>query len=192
MTIGQGSPALTVSPCNVTYNIKAPQTSSIQQILDQYLLGVFKCATLNPSTPVLTIVVRDPNQMVATNLDHEKYSLSLSNDRNWSLQADYHVGFLRGFETFSQLFEPVNGSYVIKGIPVQIDDAAQFIWRGILIDTSRHYLPVSSILKLIDGMLYNKLSVLHWHIVDEEGFPMVVTARPELHTAGQIDGIYTV
>jgi len=40
-------------------------------------------------------------------------------------------------------------------------------------------------------MLYIKLNVLHWHIIDEDSFPMVVPDAPELSDFGKIGGIFT-
>lgn len=60
-----------------------------------------------------------------------------------------------------------------------------------MIDTSRHYLPVSTIKKIMDGMMYNKMNVLHWHIIDQDSFPMEVPSRPELHQYGSLAGTYS-
>ena len=35
-----------------------------------------------------------------------------------------------------------------------------------MIETSRHFLPVASILRTLDAMAFSKLNVLHWHVVD--------------------------
>ena len=40
-----------------------------------------------------------------------------------------------------------------------------------MIDTARHFLNVKTILQHLEAMSYNKLNVLHWHIVDDQSFP---------------------
>lgn len=59
-----------------------------------------------------------------------------------------------------------------------------------MIDSARHFIPVPRIKHTIDGMLYNKMNVLHWHIVDEDSFPVYIPARPELGESGKLKGIY--
>lgn len=54
----------------------------------------------------------------------------------------------------------------MKYLPIEIVDEPAFIWRAIMIDTARHYLPLHMIFETIDALMYNKMSVLHWHIVD--------------------------
>lgn len=60
-----------------------------------------------------------------------------------------------------------------------------------MLDTSRHFFPLDSILHLIDGLLYNKMSILHWHIIDEDSFPMEVPNRMDLSDAGRVGGTYS-
>uniref|UniRef100_A0AC34RI97 Beta-N-acetylhexosaminidase n=1 Tax=Panagrolaimus sp. JU765 TaxID=591449 RepID=A0AC34RI97_9BILA len=98
------------------------------------------------------------------------------------LDANEVWGALRGLETFSQLIFWKNDSYWIR--TSQIHDFPRFPLRGVLIDTSRHYLPPPTIKRQIDIMAQNKMNVLHWHIVDIESFPYVSQKFPNLHEAG--------
>jgi len=74
-------------------------------MINYYLVQVFGCSKTDPGTLVLTVVVRNIDQFIATDLKHEKYELLLSGNKKWQLNSDYYAGFLRGLETFSQLFE---------------------------------------------------------------------------------------
>ena len=56
--------------------------------------------------------------------------------------------------------------------------------RGVMIDTARHFLSVSTLLRQIDVMMYNKLNALHWHITDSQSFPLYVSSHPYLSEYG--------
>ncbi|KAF0988332.1 hypothetical protein HZS_527, partial [Henneguya salminicola] len=72
--------------------------------------------------------------------------------------------------------------YLVKKTCIYDEPAYDF--RGFLIDTSRHYLPIDLIFKHIDAMRSVKLNVLHWHIVDNEAFPYVSQMYPRFYQCG--------
>ncbi|XP_068169794.1 beta-hexosaminidase subunit alpha [Antennarius striatus] len=112
----------------------------------------------------------------------EKYYLSVT-ARQASLNADTVWGVLRGLETFSQLvYQDGFGSYFVN--KTTIEDFPRFKYRGILLDTSRHYLPLRTIFKTLDAMAYSKFNVFHWHIVDDPSFPYQSYSFPDLSKKG--------
>ncbi|KAJ6429090.1 hypothetical protein OIU84_020681 [Salix udensis] len=96
--------------------------------------------------------------------------------------ANTVYGALRGLETFSQLcaFDYETKTVQIYKAPWYIVDKPRFAYRGLLLDTSRHYLPINVIKQIIESMSYAKLNVLHWHIIDEQSFPLEVPSYPNL------------
>jgi hexosaminidase len=94
----------------------------------------------------------------------ENYTLRVPRNGVAVLTAPNQWAALRGLESFSQLFRwsgpSVDTEYVLDTAPVEIVDWPRFPWRSILIDSSRHYLSVSSIKSTLDAMSYAKVSSL--------------------------------
>eukprot|EP01068_Selenidium_serpulae_P011767 Selendium_serpulae@DN5721_c1_g1_i1.p1 len=86
------------------------------------------------------------------------------------------------------LYWPVDINGVQK---LTIKDAPSYPVRGLMIDTARWYLPVDDILNTLYMMYRSKLNVLHWHIVDDESFPLLDEATSVtdfVHGKGTRDG----
>jgi len=137
----------------------------------------------------------DPTLATNTNLDletDEKYVLSLDksvgNNAVVTVFANSVFGALRALETFSQMVvieeqsDDSNESYYALTLeaPFTINDKPRFPWRGLLIDSSRHFLPIRKIVRILSAMSYFKMNVLHWHIVDAQSFPLHIPGAPNL------------
>jgi hexosaminidase len=67
---------------------------------------------------------------------------------------------------------------------MRIRESPALEYRGIMIDTARHFLSVGSIRRTIDMMVLSKLNYLHWHIADDESFPLELQSLPLFAQAG--------
>ncbi|PWB77231.1 MAG: beta-hexosaminidase, partial [Holophagae bacterium] len=103
------------------------------------------------------------------------------------LEAATDIGALRGLETLLQLVTLDERGVTVPW--VTIEDAPRFPWRGLMIDSSRHFMPVEVVKRNLDAMAAVKLNVLHWHLVDDQGFRVECLAFPRLHEAAS-DGLY--
>ncbi|CAG9813344.1 unnamed protein product [Phaedon cochleariae] len=113
----------------------------------------------------------------------ENYSINITPD-NAEIQSSTIWGILRGLETFSQLIYIADDYVSLRINTTSISDYPRFAHRGLLLDTSRHFIPVKKMLENLDAMAYNKLNVFHWHIVDDQSFPYVSRKYPELSEQG--------
>ncbi|KAK7340842.1 hypothetical protein VNO77_21556 [Canavalia gladiata] len=135
----------------------------------------------------LKITVHSDNEELQLGVD-ETYTLLVPKAKDSyvagevTIEANTVYGALRGLETFSQLcsFDYSDKTIKIYKAPWSIQDKPRFSYRGLLLDTSRHYLPINVIKQIIESMSYAKLNVLHWHIIDEESFPLEVPTYPNL------------
>jgi hexosaminidase len=113
----------------------------------------------------------------------ESYRLSVSAAGECAVRAATVWGALHAMESFTQLLtRPGGGSgeVALDYLPVLLQDAARYSHRGLLIDSSRHFLPLGEILAVVDSLPMSKLNVLHWHIVDAQSFPMDPPSAPRL------------
>jgi len=123
--------------------------------------------------------------------DEEHYYLAVDTPHA-NLTCGHPVGCLRGLETFAQLltYDADHGLYDVSagpeqgGSPIIISDAPTYGWRGVMIDTGRHYLSPRALLRVVNTMSLNKLNVFHWHISDTYAFPLALESRSALGEEG--------
>jgi hexosaminidase len=94
-------------------------------------------------------------------------------------------GLFYGAVTLWQLAsaQPLHdGAVVLSG--VRIDDTPRFRWRGLMIDSARHFQSPEFILHTLDWMALHKLNVLGWHLTDDQGWRLEIKRYPRLTQVG--------
>lgn len=98
------------------------------------------------------------------------------------IDAKTVYGARNGLETLRQLIASygsnASGKKLVMAGDVQISDQPLFAYRGFMLDTARHYFPISSIKRQIDAMGHSKLNVFHWHATDTHSFPLDLPSAP--------------
>jgi hexosaminidase len=118
----------------------------------------------------------------------ESYSLEIA-VQHATLKANTVVGAIRGLETILQLVSTDQSGYFLPLVSIQ--DRPRFAWRGLVIDVSRHWLPVEVIQRNIDGLAAVKMNVFHWHLTDDQGFRIESKRFPKLQEMGSDRLFYT-
>ncbi|HEX7339281.1 MAG TPA: family 20 glycosylhydrolase [Rhodanobacteraceae bacterium] len=92
-------------------------------------------------------------------------------------------GLFWGVQTLRQLL-PLKQATSVRVPAVRIADAPHYAWRGIMLDTARHFYPVGFIKKQIALMSYYKFDVFHWHLTDDQGWRIQIKKYPKLTGVG--------
>ena len=118
----------------------------------------------------------------------ESYMLKVSS-KGIQLSAPTDIGAMRGLETLAQLLAVNESGYFFPVIT--IIDEPRFVWRGLLIDVGRHFMPVEVIKRTLDGMSMVKMNVLHWHLSEDQGFRIESKKFTKLQLLGSDGDYYT-
>ncbi|THD80530.1 MAG: beta-hexosaminidase [Phenylobacterium sp.] len=113
----------------------------------------------------------------------EAYALEVAEGKV-TITAKDDAGLFYGAVTLWQMATVDGGRGPASLSGVQIQDAPRFAWRGLMIDSARHFQPPAEIEKLIDAMALHKLNVLHWHLSDDQGWRLEIRKYPRLTTVG--------
>ncbi len=142
----------------------------------------------DPTKATLLIETSSTGNAIPRLGDDESYTLEISNAQA-RLTAPTTVGAMRGLETLLQLLAGDKDGFYFPA--VSISDSPRFPWRGLMIDSARHFQPVEVIKRNLDGMAAVKLNVLHWHLTEDQGFRVETKKLPELYEMGSDGDYYT-
>ncbi len=118
--------------------------------------------------------------------EDESYVLEVAAE-GAKLTAPTPLGAMHGLQTFLQLVDVSPSGFAAPALKIQ--DQPRFPWRGLMIDSARHFIPLDVIRRNIDGMEAVKMNVFHWHLSENQGFRVESRKYPKLHELGS-DALY--
>ncbi len=141
---------------------------------------------LKASPAKLRVECARPGNEHPTLGEDESYTLNVTPE-GATLVAATRAGALHGLATIAQLVTLGKDGFEIAA--THIEDKPRFPWRGLMIDSARHWMPVPVIKRNLDAMAAVKLNVFHWHLSEDQGFRVESLRYPKLHLEGS-DGLY--
>lgn len=147
-----------------------------------------------PVLPSLSISLTGATSMSPTELLPiaetlaEDYTIQITQDKGISIKASTILGVHWALASVASL---ASGTCSISCLPLNITDAPRFKHRGILVDSSRNFQPLTNLRLLIDAMSATKMNVLHWHISDSQSFPLEVNFSPNITQTYDEEMVYT-
>jgi hexosaminidase len=118
--------------------------------------------------------------------EDESYILDVST-ASARLRATTPLGAMHGLQTFLQLVDVSPDGFSVPAVTIQ--DKPRFPWRGLMMDSARHFIPLEVIRRNLDGMEAVKMNVFHWHLSENQGFRAESKKFPKLHESGS-DALY--
>jgi hexosaminidase len=114
-------------------------------------------------------------------LPNEGYRLHVA-PNEIRISATSGSGLFYGAVTLWQLIPVGKGPATI---PAQtIKDAPAYPWRGLMLDSSRHFQSIPFIKSTLDWMAWHKLNTFHWHLTDDQGWRIEIRKYPRLTSVG--------
>ena len=128
------------------------------------------------------IIIKRIGKAKEINGNLEGYKISIDNNLI-SIEAVNNTGVFYAIQTLRQIW---NKNSKIAG--AHIVDYPRFKYRGVLLDTSRHFFSIEEIKNLIDIMAAHKLNTLHLHFADDEGFRVGLDGYPRITKIADLRG----
>ncbi|WP_316822446.1 family 20 glycosylhydrolase [Pedobacter gandavensis] len=123
-------------------------------------------------------------------LAHEEYQLEINSNQLMISAAD-PTGIFYGIQSLLSILPPQKRGTKVPAVTIQnalIKDRPRFPFRGLMIDVARNFQSKEEIIKLLDLMGMYKLNVLHFHLIDDEGWRLEIKGLPELTEIGSRRG----
>jgi len=110
---------------------------------------------------------------------NSKQSINAANITTTGYKSINETGYFQGLEkTETKKLNAYDFASMI------IEDTPRFGYRGMMLDVSRHFMPLSFIKKFIDLIAMHKMNTFHWHLTDDQGWRIEIKKYPKLASIG--------
>lgn len=118
-------------------------------------------------------------------LAEESYVVDIE-ESEITVTASTDKGALYAFSTLRQLLliDTVEKDDLVRVDCVRIEDEPSMKYRGLLLDSARHFIPVKEVKEHLDVMALLKLNHLHFHLNDNQGWRIEIKKYPLLTEIG--------
>jgi hexosaminidase len=116
-------------------------------------------------------------------LGAEGYTLEVR-DHRVTVTAPTDAGLFYGAVSLWRMLTADGGHGAATLAPVKIVDRPRLAWRGLLLDSARHFQSPAFVEHLIDRMALLKLNILQWHLTDDQGWRLQILRYPRLTRVG--------
>ncbi len=164
-----------------TWLVVPPDNASVRQVAELFAARVkasrglrLSIAEVGAATDAVHLEI-DPSVR-----GEEAYRLDVEPDQI-HIRASTAQGLFYGSVTLWQALTSGPGLTVPA---MRVSDAPRFAWRGLMLDSVRHFQTPAQIRLLLDQMAAHKLNVLHWHLTDDQGWRIQIKQYPALTRIG--------
>ena len=188
VSVTEGSGEFTVTPGMKVYAAAEAEKAAEFLIEDFRLAGGFTLKrAANAEEAAICFVLSE--EALPAEKGKEAYTLDVSAD-SVRIAAGDAAGFFYGYQTLKQLLPvEIYGGTVQAGVSwtvpaVSIEDWPRFKWRGLMLDSARHFVEIEDVKRFIDLMAIHKFNTLHWHLTDDQGWRLEIKKYPLLTEVG--------
>lgn len=114
---------------------------------------------------------------------NESYVLTIDN-QGIRIRACDAAGLYYGLTSLWQLIAGAPDDQPVALPMLTISDTPAFAWRGLMLDSARHFQSPEFIKRYIDWMSLYKLNVFHWHLTDDQAWRLEIRSHPKLTGVG--------
>jgi hexosaminidase len=152
-------------------------------LLGEYLHGdggTVRLSEPGAAEPGSVILTLDPTDVPA----HEEGYVLLVDDGMVRLRARASAGLRAGIQTLRQLAGRPGPGERWRLPATRIRDTPRLAWRGTLLDVGRWFMPLPDLRRYVDVLAAHKLTTLHLHLTEDQGWRFESARYPRLTEIG--------